>query len=274
MQNLMGFVYGAAFGVALVVPGLSGGTFLVILGCYDLVCEALALNFKTIKKHFVFFILFAAGAVGGLVGFVHVVTFLIEHFRIQTYLFFTGLILGGIPLIKNIATKDEKIKLSCLPAFLTGLALVVCLFLFERYGVFGDSASGVTNVVFYLRVTFSAIIAAIAMIIPGISGTFVLIAFGVYDMFIQAVRLMDMTVLLPAAAGILLGIVAGARLMLYILKKSQLIIYSAILGMVVGSIAPLFPGGLGLNITTLAGFVCLALGFFVAVNMGKKVSDA
>ena len=272
MQNFFGLVYGIVYGVAHVVPGLSGGTFLVIFGCYNVVCEAFALNFEIIKKRFFFLLFFGIGTIGGLVGFVHAVTFFLDWFEIQTNLFFMGLILGGIPLIVKIAASEEKFKPVCIPPFLLGFAIVIFLFVIEKLGFFTTGAVKDVDFMFVVRITLYSFVAAIAMIMPGISGAFVLVAFGVYDIFMGAIKELDLMVLVPAVIGILLGIVAGAKLMLLIMKKYKLIVYSAIIGMVIGSAAPLFPEGFGLNFATLTGIACLALGGCISIVMGKKES--
>ena len=273
MRNIYGLIYGAIYGAALVIPGLSGGTFLVIFGCYDTVCEAFALNMRKIKKHFFFLLFFGIGTVGGLIGFVHAITFLLSDFELQTSLFFMGLIVGGIPLIVNIATKEEKFKPVCILPFILGLAVVISLFFFEKFGVFGTGAAQSIDFLFYVKIICYSFVAAIAMVMPGISGAFVLVAFGVYDMFMGAIKGLDFTVLVPAIIGIALGIVAGAKLILMLLKKYKLIVYSAILGMLLGSVVPLFPDGFGFNISTFTGIVCLALGAGVAFVLGKKESS-
>jgi len=274
MRSFLGFIYGIVYGVAHVVPGLSGGTFLVIFGCYETVCEAFALNIRTIKKHLFFLLFLGIGTIVGLIGFVHAITFFLDNFGIQTNLFFMGLILGGIPLIVKIATEEERFKSVCLLPFILGLALVVSLFFLEKFGVFEmDGVQGV-DTAFFVRIALYSFVAAIAMVMPGISGAFILVAFGVYDMFIGAVKVFDFAVLLPAAIGAVIGIVFGAKLILLVIQKSKLIVYCAILGMVIGSVAPLFPDGLGLNAATLAGLVCLACGGAISIIMGARQNSA
>ena len=267
-------VYGIVYGIAHVIPGLSGGTFLVIFGCYDMVCEMFALNIRVIKKHRYFLLLFAIGTLGGLFGFAHAITYLLDGFRIQINLFFMGLILGGIPLIAKTATEEEKFKPVCLLPFVLGFALVLALFLAERSGAFGTGALQSYDLMFSVKIVLYSILAAVAMVMPGISGAFVLVAFGVYDLFMEAIKGLDLMVLVPAVVGVLVGIVAGAKLVLLVLKKARLIVYSAILGMVIGSVAPLLPDGLGLNAGTLAGAACLALGAAVAYFMGRMENKA
>ena len=270
MKNFLGLIYGIVYGVAHVVPGLSGSTFLVIFGCYDTICEAFALNLNEIKRRRLFLFFFVTGAIGGLVGFAHVITALLDSFKIQTTLFFMGLILGGIPLIARIATEEEKFKPACILPFLLGIVLVVSLFGAEKLGVFGADAVQSVDFLFLLKTMLYSFLAAIAMVMPGISGAFVLVAFGVYDMFMEALKGLDLSVLIPALIGIAMGIIAGAKLILLLIKKFKLTVYSAILGMVIGSAAPLFPSDLGLNFVTLTGIACLILGGCAAILLGKR----
>lgn len=269
MKKFFGLFYGMVYGVSLVIPGLSGGTFLVIFGCYDTVCEAFALNFKVIKKHLLFLLLFGTGAIGGIIGFAHAITFLLAKFGIQTSLFFMGLILGGIPLIKKIAFEEHKFKPVCIVPFILGLGLVTSLFFIERFGVFGTGEVDAAGFMFFVRIMLYSFVAAIAMVMPGISGAFMLVAFGVYDIFMEALKGLDFVALLPAAIGVALGIFAGAKLVLFLIKKFKLIVYCVIMGMVIGSMVPLFPGGFGLNTATLAGIGCLVLGGGITLMLAK-----
>ncbi|MCL2036931.1 MAG: DUF368 domain-containing protein [Oscillospiraceae bacterium] len=279
MKNLLGIINGAAFGLANVIPGFSGGTMLVIFGCYDKVCGALALDFKAIKKNLVFLCFFAAGVVGGVVGAVFAITSLFENFPVQTSLFFIGLILGGLPLILKLATAPksegeprEKFKPMCIVPFLLGLGLVVGLFMADKYELFGgESTPAMPLIALY------GAIAAIAMVIPGVSGSFMLVAFGVYNLFMDSIKNFlsqrdfgELAVIIPAGIGILIGLILGARLILFLMKRFKLIVYSAIIGMVVGSVVPMFPIGFGLNLATLIGIICFAAGSSAAFMLGRK----
>ncbi|MDR0197303.1 MAG: DUF368 domain-containing protein [Oscillospiraceae bacterium] len=272
IRCVLGLVYGTVYGTAHVVPGLSGGTFLVVFGCYDVVCEAFALNFKEIKKHFFFLLFFALGTVGGIVGFVRVVTFLLGNFEVQTNLFFMGIILGSVPLILNFAAEEPRRGVSALsPLFLAaGFLLVAALFLAERFGVFGVREVQSADFVFTLKIMFYSFVAAVALVMPGISGAFVLVAFGVYEMFMNGLKALDFSLIVPACAGISIGIVAGAKLVLFLLKNFRRAVYSAVLGMVVGSVLPLFPKGFGINAATAAGGVCFAAGMGLGLVSGKR----
>lgn len=376
MQNILAVLYGLVFGIANVIPGVSGGTMLVVFGCYDKVCGALTLNLKEIKKNIVFLIFFGIGAVIGIVGFAFVITWLFTNFPTQTNMFFMGLIIGSVPLIVRNATVKDKFKPVCVVPFIIGLAAVVGLAIAENgstdpyrletavngdytsitiyndsdrvvneweidlgegridpkigtattggkmtfsestvnkiLGFIGvefedrDAYNAIINedgaviephsshtvtllgrysdtladmeltvsykmdVKFFLTMMAALFIAAIAMIIPGVSGSFVMMTLGVYSTIIAAVKDLDFAIILPCAIGAIIGLVVGARLITWLMKKYSLIVYSAILGLVAGSLYVIFPAGFGLNIATLTGFICLAAGAFAAVVVGKN----
>ena len=80
----------------------------------------------------------------------------------------------------------------------------------------------------------------------------------------------NLSIIIPAGAGILIGLVGGARLVLFLLKKSKLMVYSAIIGMVIGSVVPVFPPGVGINADSAAGAACLLCGIAAAYLLGRK----
>lgn len=373
MQNILAILYGLVFGIANVIPGVSGGTMLVVFGCYDKVCGALTLNLKEIKKNIVFLIFFGIGAVIGIVGFAFVITWLFTNFPTQTNMFFMGLIIGSVPLIVRNATVKDKFKPICVVPFIIGLAAVVGLAVAENSSaapyrleaavngettaitIYNDSSRTVNeweiefadenialetmflsgaeaetdyptalkikgilgmkipalapnvftniegdiiqpnssftfiydggalnvsemelsvsykmDVKFFVTMVAALFIAAIAMIIPGVSGSFVMMTLGVYSTIITAIKDLDFAIIIPCAIGAVIGLVAGARLITWLMKKYSLMVYSAILGLVAGSIYVIFPAGFGLNIATLTGAVCLLIGAFVAVIVGKN----
>lgn len=368
MQNILAILYGMVFGVANIIPGVSGGTMLVTFGCYDKVCGALSLNLREMKKNAKFLVFFGLGAVVGIVGFSFIITYLFENFPVPTYTFFMGLILGSVPLIVRNATHKEKFRPICLVPFVLALSLVVGLTVLENLNPEQTpveiSASTVTftnnsaqdmkswsleltegeitavsdnvrlefvggktemikdwlgieydttprtilppedntvlrsgesisftyegenvgfkagyeysmSVVFFITLLLASLVAAVAMIIPGVSGSFMMVLMGTYTTVISAVKDFNFIVLLPALIGIVIGLVFGARLITFLMKKFRLIVFSAILGLVIGSLYAILPGGLGFNAETLIGVLTLLVGGFVSFIVGKntKVED-
>lgn len=373
MHNFLGIIYGVVFGIANIIPGVSGGTMLVIFGCYDKVCGALSLDFKEIKKNIKFLIFFGIGAALGIVGFSNIISFLFDKFPTETYMFFIGLILGSIPLIIRSATVKEKFKPLCAVPFIIALGLVVGLTLLEKdsadpapvtvkengngyYEVtftnnssqtinewwlekewdWNDPDKGVmvfethdesveltykqgftdkllgkagdeviiptgsaeikpgesatftvfttysfiltpkysyeVSAMFIAAVLAASFLAAVAMIVPGVSGSFIMVLLGTYATVINAVKEFDFAVLIPTAIGVLLGLVLGARLIRVLLKKFRLMVFSAILGLCVGSLFAILPEGFGFNLDTLIGAFALAVGGFISFIVGKNTN--
>lgn len=268
MQYLLAVLYGLVFGIANIIPGVSGGTMLVVFGCYDKVCGALSLNLKEIKKNIVFLIFFGIGAAAGIVGFSFVITWLFENFPTETYMFFIGLIVGSIPLIIRNATVKKKFSPICIIPFVLALALVVGLAMLEASGseTAAVTATGIGAMAFYL---FAGFVAAVAMIIPGVSGSFVMVLLGTYASVIAAIKGLEFAILIPTAIGVLGGLILGARLITFLLKKFRLMVFSAILGLVVGSLYAIYPAGAGLNADTFIGIAVMILGFFISFIVGK-----
>lgn len=273
MQYVLAVLYGLVFGIANIIPGVSGGTMLVVFGCYDKVCGALSLNLKEIKKNIVFLVFFGIGAVIGLVGFSFVITWLFEYFPTETYMFFMGLIVGSAPLIIRNATVKQKFTPVCIIPFVLSLALVVGLAMLEGSGVSADTGPVVTtgtsfaDMILYL---FAGFVAAVAMIIPGVSGSFIMVLFGTYQPVIASIKSLDFAILIPTAIGVVCGLVLGARLITFLMKRFRLIVFSAILGLVVGSLYAIFPAGFGLNTDTFIGIAALAAGFALSFAVGKN----
>ncbi len=382
LSHLLHVFYGLVFGIANVIPGVSGGTMLVVFGCYDKVCGALSLNFKEIKKNFVFLVFFGIGAVLGIVGFSFVITWLFQNYPIATNMFFMGLIVGSVPLIIRFATVKEKFRPVCIVPFIIGLALVVGLCVLESgttdpysfkiepkgnttsitvinnsgrevngwqlelqgveekndfsldtkldgasfdtayptmdkiKGLFGMQIPSIApnvikntdgsviapnasytftyngtiteadlgelnvsykmDVMFFLTMMGALFVAAIAMIIPGVSGSFVMVTLGVYSTVIGAVKSFDLSIIIPCAIGALIGLVLGARIITILMRKYSLIVYSVILGLVAGSLYAILPQGFGFNIQTLIGVFAFIAGGVLAFITGKttKVEEA
>ncbi len=271
MQYLLAAIYGLVFGVANIIPGVSGGTMLVVFGCYDKVCGALSLNLKAIKKNIIFLIFFGIGAVVGLLGFAVVIKWLFGSFPTEMYMFFMGLIAGSIPLILRNATVKQKFTPVCAVPFVLALALVVGLAMLEQSGAVTPPSEleGIGAFALFLVAGFTA---AVAMIIPGVSGSFIMVLFGTYEIVISSIHLhsLNFAVIIPTAIGVIAGLVLGARMITFLLKKYRLMVFSAIMGLVVGSLYAIFPAGFGLNADTFIGAIALAVGFAVAFIVGKK----
>lgn len=264
------FVCGIVFGTANVIPGVSGGTMLVVFGVFDRLTEAIS-GIKKIIHNFAFLVTFALGAGAGILLSAKVIGSMFATYAIQTNMFFIGLILGGVPLILKLGTSEKKVKPLCIVPFLISMAVVVALTVLEKLDIFTMTAENVTgfDAVFSLKMIVCAAIAAVTMIIPGVSGSFMMMLLGVYKTIIGALNDMNFYVIIPFAVGAVIGIVLGAKLISILIKKNKLMVYSAIMGMVIGSVYAILPKGFGFNLQTGYGFAFMLVGVLAAVLIEK-----
>lgn len=266
---------GIVFGIANVIPGVSGGTMLVVFGIYDQLTEAIS-GIKAIFKNIVFLIFFGIGGAVGILGFAAVVTYLFQNFGVQTNMYFIGLIVGSIPLIYRMGTSESKLKPACAVPLVISIVLVVGLTVLNNYMEAANlipAAEAVEGFSLFMtiKLLICTFVAAVAMIIPGLSGSFVMMLLGVYQTVIASLSLkaLNFYVIIPTAVGVLLGIILGAKLISTLLKKHKLMSYSAIMGLVVGSVYAILPAGFGFNPQTGFGFVCLLFGVLTSILVEK-----
>lgn len=270
IEYLRYFLCGVVFGTANVIPGVSGGTMLVVFGIFDRLTDSIS-GIKKIFQNFWFLVTFALGAGGAIIFSSFVISSLFDNFAIQTNMFFLGLIIGGVPLIYKLGTSEKKVKPLCAVPFVIAMAIVIGLTVLEKADVF-KLAPDVVNgfdMVISLKLLGCAVLAAVTTIIPGISGSFVMMLIGVYETIITAIKEMNFYVIIPFAIGAIIGIIGGAKLISILIKKNRLMVYSALMGLVIGSIYAILPEGFGFNLQTGYGFVCMLFGIVAAVLIEK-----
>ena len=264
---LRNMLAGAVIGVADVIPGVSGGTMAVILDIYDELIEALNHFFKNWKKHLLFLAPVLLGAGIGILLFGNLIKHLLSAYPMLVNFFFLGLILGSIPMIARHSLSGGFRPLHLIPFALFAALMIVIAFL---------PSSGSTQVItalnagnfFLLLVT--SFIAAICMIIPGISGSMMLMIFGVYYSVITAVTDLNIPVLIPVGLGVVLGILFGAKGIGYCLERFPQVTYWSILGLVAGSLLSVFRGaGFTFSLEGLFSILLLAVGAALSFLMSS-----
>ena len=277
LQWILDILRGAVIGVSNIIPGVSGGTMAVSMGIYDRVIYAVNNLFKQFKKNFKDLLPIIIGVLIGLFAFAALIGTLlgtksseIPMTRLPTNFAFIGLILGGLPAIyKRVNMKSAKIPGVVL--FLIFLALVVVLPLLNP-----PEARTVDHSIgtILLMIPLGAI-ASSTMVIPGISGSMILMLLGYYNPVINAMNDLragdwsSLAILAPYVVGLLVGIVFIAKLMNFLLKKHAALTFSAIFGLVIGSpVALLMQNRECFQLATtgnwIASVVCLVVGFAIA----------
>ena len=283
MKAIKNILKGMVIGIANIIPGVSGGTMMVAMGIYDKLIHCITHIFKEFKKSLLFLIPIAIGMGIAIIGSSFGIEMLFEKFPVQTNLLFIGLIVGGLPAMwKNV--KGKSIRFGHILAFLAFFALVTVMALLgEKEGNAVDLSINLWNI---LKLFGVGVIAAATMVIPGVSGSMVLLLLGYYNPilasindFIRALTSFDVPamlnefgVLFPFGIGVILGVLVIAKIIEYIFEKFPLYAYWAIIGLIVASPIAIiamgtFPVLTVINVGT--GIVALALGIFVAMKLGE-----
>lgn len=264
IKNLLG---GIAIGIANIIPGVSGGTIMVILGLFDKIIQAVSNIFKLKNpdrlKDILFLGQILGGAVIGLVAFANVLDWLFSHYATQTLFWFAGLIALSIPTL--IKTELKGNKLSLLP-LLVGAGLVIGIVFFSpSKQEIQITAFPTVTVFLILKLMFAGALAGGTMLMPGVSGSMVLLIIGDYYLiksYVAHVLSFDLQVLIPLgfiSVGIAIGILLSAKITSYYLKHHRGGTVSFILGLVSASALVLIP----LDANYTSGTIISSVGAFI-----------
>lgn len=237
MEHIINVLKGVVIGIANAIPGVSGGTMMVIMKVFDRILGAVSI--KKLKENFVFLVTIVLGMGIGVVLSSLVLDYCFENFYVQTQFFFMGVVLGSLPMIYKEATKEKKLTPVHLIPFAIGLGVIIGVTVISRS--IDNSVITTLTAGNFIYLVIISIIAAAAMIMPGLSGSLVLLILGGYQTAITAVAEMNIPILIPIAIGVLLGIVLCAKLITLCLKKWQRGTYAVILGLIVGSFYAIWP---------------------------------
>lgn len=273
-------VKGFIIGVANIIPGVSGGTLAITLGIYEKLIGIISHFFKNIKENIKFLLPIIIGAVLSILILSNVISYSLEEFPLPTTLLFIGLILGGLPMlfgkIKKGPKKGRQINLLI---FLITFS-IVAIFGFMNTGNAAVDLSNL-NLIDYILLFIVGMIAAATMIIPGISGSFMLMLLGYYKPIIDTIKTLSnfndighcLTILIPFGIGVVVGIVLIAKIIEILLEKFPIKTYYGIIGFVLASIITIFIPLTKVSVTVpsvIVGIILLLLGGVVAYKLGDK----
>jgi putative membrane protein len=238
MNYITNFLKGLAVGVATLVPGVSGGTMAVILGIYDDLIHAIGSFFEDWKKHTRLLLQIGLGGLGGLLIFSKLLESALNQFPFVMRFLFMGVICGGIPVLYKKSIEDKKDKKG-LWFLLAGFIIVLLMSAEPEAATAMATAKGFGSVIFLF---IAGIIMAVALILPGISGSFMLLSLGLYDVTLNAINTKNIPFLIPLGIGVLVGTLTTTKIIEKLMQKYPGKTYMLILGFVIGSLLPVFPG--------------------------------
>lgn len=257
MAFFIDIIKGIFMGVANVIPGVSGGTMAVSLGIYDKFISSITGFFKDWRKSCKVLLPIVIGIGIGVIAFTYLIEYLLSQHTFVTCMTFVGLILGGLPMLykdmrNKMIEKNKKLGIGNLVAFILMFALVVGL---PLLGVGSETSNVLVGTPLNMIILFFVgLIAAATMVIPGVSGSLVLMILGYYygiintiKNFLDSLRVLDINsllngilVLAPFGIGVLVGIGIIAKVIEYLFSKHSVMTYSAIFGLVLASPIAIF----------------------------------
>ena len=279
------FIKGMAIGIANAIPGVSGGTIAFVLGIYEKLTSSISslpesiikLKWKDVAESLKVLIPVFLGAIISIFLFLNIINFSFANYPIPTKIFFVGLVLGSFPFVTKTV---EKYDLKVFFAFFLG-AFIMSIFVYfdintpEINKTVGESVSSDFSVIYGIKLFFCGIAAAVAMVIPGISGSLLLLILGEYENVSYFVSNMTSNFnyiypLIFLGIGIVIGIFAISKLITILIQKYRAIVFGFVLGILIVSFLSLWPNITSLNIPMLAATVLsMCLGFLVAIMMEK-----
>lgn len=263
---------GLVMGITDLIPGVSGGTIAIILGFYDRLLEAISGFFsKDWKRHIGFLLPLALGMGTALVLFSRLINYLlVEHF-VPTQFFFMGLILGIIPFL----VKQVDVKRNFKPRhwiFLLFAAVLLAMTAFITPDQSGEPMTTLT-LLSAVGLFFSGWLASMAMLLPGISGSFILLLLGVYPTAIHALSTLNFPFIAVIGSGVAVGFIVSSKSIRYFLDRYPYMMYAVIIGLIIGSTFVVFPGFANELGTMVMSIVTFASGLGLTTLFSKKNKD-
>lgn len=235
-SDLLLMLKGFIIGSSMSVPGVSGGTMAILLGIYDKLIGAISNFLKDIKGNTIFLIKFCVGAGVGIGSLAFVIKWLLEKFPLPVSFFFLGAVIGGIPALYK-KTKESPLRVSSVMYFILGLVIVISIG-FIPIGNF-DVSSG-SGLLHYLMLLVTGIIIALALILPGISTSHMLLVLGMYDAMLIAITEFNVIYIGVLGVATLIGIFLITKPIEWTMNKFPHQTYWMIIGFVLGSTSEIF----------------------------------
>ena len=270
------FFKGVFMGIADAMPGVSGGTIALLVGIYEELIKSISeLNislFSELKKNGFnsfwkklngnFLLVLSLGIGISLISFVKISANLLENFPLFIWSFFLGLIFATIYVIYKMINNWSVLSL-----FFLVISILFSLFL-SSFSIYE------TTEISLLFILFSGIIASSAMILPGISGSLILVILGVYAYLIKSIDNLEFIVIFTFILGAIIGLLGFSRILKYLFKNHRNVTYTIMLGLVIGSIEKVWPWNKSFsvelsNLNLLLSISLVILGFIIVFLLEK-----
>ncbi|EMX8724191.1 DUF368 domain-containing protein [Staphylococcus aureus] len=270
---------GFAMGTSDLVPGVSGGTIALLLGIYNQFIASISGIFsRRFWPSFTFLIPIIIGMLLAMGSLSNLFNYLLSQHHIPTMFFFGGLIIGIVPYLLKISNYKTSFTTKHYMMVIAGIAILIVITLMNN----GDKHAGETLTLstgLIIKYFIAGMCASSAMLLPGISGSFMLLVFGVYGTVMLAIsevvklNFAGLPILLAVGFGVLAGFIISSKITQYFLTHHKLMTFALIIGFVVGSLFAVFPG-LPTNIVMwFVSLVVFIIGFIVSLTLGRITAE-
>lgn len=270
---------GFAMGTSDLVPGVSGGTIALLLGIYNQFIASISGIFsRRFWSSFTFLIPIIIGMLLAMGSLSNLFNYLLSQHHIPTMFFFGGLIIGIVPYLLKISNYKTSFTTKHYMMVIAGIAILIVITLMNN----GDKHAGETltlSTSLIIKYFIAGMCASSAMLLPGISGSFMLLVFGVYGTVMLAIsevvklNFTGLPILLAVGFGVLAGFIISSKIIQYFLTHHKLMTFALIIGFVVGSLFAVFPG-LPTNIVMwFVSLVVFIIGFIVSLTLGRITAE-
>ncbi|CAI3046257.1 DUF368 domain-containing protein [Staphylococcus aureus] len=270
---------GFAMGTSDLVPGVSGGTIALLLGIYNQFIASISGIFsRRFWPSFTFLIPIIIGMLLAMGSLSNLFNYLLSQHHIPTMFFFGGLIIGIVPYLLKISNYKTSFTTKHYMMVIAGIAILIVITLMNN----GDKHAGETLTIstsLIIKYFIAGMCASSAMLLPGISGSFMLLVFGVYGTVMLAIsevvklNFAGLPILLAVGFGVLAGFIISSKIIQYFLTHHKLMTFALIIGFVVGSLFAVFPG-LPTNIVMwFVSLVVFIIGFIVSLTLGRITAE-
>ncbi|WP_423689344.1 DUF368 domain-containing protein [Staphylococcus aureus] len=270
---------GFAMGTSDLVPGVSGGTIALLLGIYNQFISSISGIFsRRFWPSFTFLIPIIIGMLLAMGSLSNLFNYLLSQHHIPTMFFFGGLIIGIVPYLLKISNYKTSFTTKHYMMVIAGIAILIVITLMNN----GDKHAGQTltlSTSLIIKYFIAGMCASSAMLLPGISGSFMLLVFGVYGTVMLAIsevvklNFAGLPILLAVGFGVLAGFIISSKIIQYFLTHHKLMTFALIIGFVVGSLFAVFPG-LPTNIVMwFVSLVVFIIGFIVSLTLGRITAE-
>lgn len=270
MKYIRNFLKGMAVGIATLVPGVSGGTMAVILGIYDKLIHAVSSFFQAPKKHAAILLEIGLGGITGIALFSKLLEKAIKTYPAIMQFLFIGIIIGGLPVLYKKSGSLQKRNKKDIIFLILGFIIVLLMSSEPEAAATMATSQGITSIVFLFLGGF---IIAIALVLPGISASFMLYTLGLYGITLNAINTVNVPYLVPLGVGLAAGTLGTAKIIERFLQKHPSKTYMLIIGFVIGSLIPIFPK-MPSGSQLLVSAAAFVLGFILILLLGKNENFA